>query len=1228
MVQPVEFLDSVTNMCLSPEPSEGSQDQPSVDILLEIGPHAALQGPIRQILSQPSLKDKSISYLSCLRRGQDAVSTMQSMACCQLESSYPVSLADINFPHGSKGLQVLADLSPYPWNHQKSHWAESRVNKTLRNRKLPVHDLLGTPTLDSNPFARRWRHVVRPSELPWIRDHQVQSSIVYPGAGYICMAIEASRQSHTGSELVTGYQLRRIDIIKALVVPDSTAGVEVQITMTVCGNGALESGWHQFRILSVDQNDDWNLHCEGQIMTVLKAHTADDSTQARGQDDSVLPASDSLPQKIEPHDLYMSLKQTGLNHGPVFQNLTSIQAGSSKSSCEFVIADSAATMPFQFQQDHILHPTTLDSIFQAVYTALPLAGKRQDVAMLPRSIRSLYVSGDITTQPGDTLAIDSSVKSLSAQGFESDATVALACGRGLGSPLLELKGLYCQSLGTSARAVDAEQSKLCFTVVWKPDITLLSSEDMHHLLLMTSQETQAESHVDQTLNDGVEDKSLESAISTVLEHLAHKVPRSQIIEINAGSGDVTKIVLETLALPSHNTTPRLMHYTWVDASAEQVEAGQERFAKYGDFMTFKHVKAEEDFSARDTSPALYDLVVVHIVGNKDDTLSQAQSLVKPGGALLIVDETGEDSLISLPDFEITELNKPSPTRLVLAMRDEDVSHTLPTDLLLVYASTPPSQEWTNQLGTDLANKAHGSIRIVCQSLAKANDVKGRTVIFLDCPSQSVLEEPSIDEFEATRSTLVDAKGVLWVSTGGAMNCEQPDSALHTGLLRTLRCEYPFKKYVSLSLEIGSSTWQISQTQSIAKTFCTAFEHSQSKHAPHELEYAVHDGLINIPRVFGDTAENAGILESVSSPEMMPFFDPSRNVRLGVGMPGFLDSLVFVDDKTTQGLLPPDHIQIRPAAFGLNFRDVMVAMGQLDETRMGFECSGYVEAVGSEAVSRGFKVGDPVYAFLRGYFANTIRVHHTSVAKVPENMDMETAASIPLVFITAYHALHNMAHLGKGEKVLIHSGTGGVGQAAIMLAQLTEADVYVTVGTPEKREFVKSTYGIPDDHIFNSRNASFAKGIMAATKGNGVDVVLNSLAGPLLAATWNCVAPFGRFIEIGKRDLELNNSLEMGPFIRSVSFASLDLITLGEMRGDVVADIFEQVNALLRTGSIKAVSPVTKFSISDAEKGFRTMQAGRHMGKIVLVPSERDLVKVSRTCLEAFFIFFRCSFASC
>lgn len=136
--------------------------------------------------------------------------------------------------------------------------------------------------------------------------------------------------------------------------------------------------------------------------------------------------------------------------------------------------------------------------------------------------------------------------------------------------------------------------------------------------------------------------------------------------------------------------------------------------------------------------------------------------------------------------------------------------------------------------------------------------------------------------------------------------------------------------------------------------------------------------------------------------------------------------------------------------------------------------------------------------------------------------------MPVAFITAYQSLYETAKLREGETVLIHAAAGAVGQAAIMLAQNRKAEIFVTVGTDIKRTFMMETYGIPADHIASSRDTSFASMIMAKTGGKGVDVVLNALSGSLLKASWNCIASFGRFVEIGKRDIEQNKALNMAP----------------------------------------------------------------------------------------------------
>ncbi len=139
-------------------------------------------------------------------------------------------------------------------------------------------------------------------------------------------------------------------------------------------------------------------------------------------------------------------------------------------------------------------------------------------------------------------------------------------------------------------------------------------------------------------------------------------------------------------------------------------------------------------------------------------------------------------------------------------------------------------------------------------------------------------------------------------------------------------------------------------------------------------------------------------------------------------------------------------------------------------------------------------------------------------KMPEDMSFEAAATLPCVYTTVYYSIFDVARLQRGESILIHAAAGGLGQAAIILAQHIGADIYVTVSSSAKKQFLIDTYGLSEDHVFNSRDLTFAKGVKRMTGGRGVDVVLNSLAGEALRQTWLCVAPFGRFVEVGKRDI--------------------------------------------------------------------------------------------------------------
>jgi NADP-dependent 3-hydroxy acid dehydrogenase YdfG len=233
---------------------------------------------------------------------------------------------------------------------------------------------------------------------------------------------------------------------------------------------------------------------------------------------------------------------------------------------------------------------------------------------------------------------------------------------------------------------------------------------------------------------------------------------------------------------------------------------------------------------------------------------------------------------------------------------------------------------------------------------------------------------------------------------------------------------------------------------------------------------------------------------------------------------------------------------------------------------------------------------------------------TSVQKISDDMNFEKASTIPVIFCTAYYSLFDLAHLREGEKVLIHAAAGGVGQAAIQLAKMCGAEIFATVGSVAKKTHIMSEYGIPEDHIFFSRDVSFAKAIKLATNGEGVDVVLNSLAGNALRETWDCLAHFGRFIEIGKRDIVRNSRLEMAKFEHNAMFASVDLTVVAAERPKIMKRLLMDVFSLMDQKVIRPISPVTVFPIADVEAAFRALQGGKVMGKVVIVPGETDQVR--------------------
>lgn len=323
-------------------------------------------------------------------------------------------------------------------------------------------------------------------------------------------------------------------------------------------------------------------------------------------------------------------------------------------------------------------------------------------------------------------------------------------------------------------------------------------------------------------------------------------------------------------------------------------------------------------------------------------------------------------------------------------------------------------------------------------------------------------------------------------------------------------------------------------------------------------------------------------------------------RLDFRVPGRLRNLLWLEQPPRDP--GPDEIEVKPLATGLNFRDVMYVMGLLPDeavengfagASLGLEFSGVVTRVGS-AVTQ-YAPGDAVMGFGSACFASHVVTRASAVTAKPEAWSFESAATVPTTFFTVYYALRHLANLQPGERVLIHGAAGGVGIAAIQLARHLGAEVFATAGSDEKRLFVEL---LGADHVLDSRSLAFADQILALTGNEGVDVVLNPLAGEAIRRNLRILRPFGRFLELGKRDFFENTPVGLRPFKDNISYFGIDADQLLIARPDLADRLFREVMALFAEGVLIPL-PYRAFAAEQVVDAFRYMQQARQIGKVVV-----------------------------
>ncbi|KAJ4865372.1 KR domain-containing protein [Trichoderma breve] len=1072
---PSYWVDNLTQPVLfSPALKELYQGV-KADVIIEVGPHAALEGPIKQILKSISPQAAmGVKYLPCLIRNQHATSTLLDCAGSLFVKGHPISFRKINHPDERIRLPaVVSDFYPYPWTEHK-YWFEPRSSKQLRQKPFRRHDLLGLLEDSYSDIEPKWKSTISTDDVPWLKDHRMQSLATFPLAGYICMAVEAASQRAQlrgiPAEQIDGFRLREIQVSKALILDDG-APYEMVFSLKPYAEGTRSnsSDWDEFRISSWTSTRGWLEHCSG-LVGIKKA------TSANPVCDGLLRAASIRRQQIQgmnchqlPMDaFYSELESRGAGYSGAFRisSDADMKMHGQYSTASLTVPDTATIMPASFESASIAPAAFVDLLFQLTFPILGAGCGEMPSLFMPSAVKEMEISSKLPSNPGDRVQV-------------------VAHGR--------------------------------------PDFKAPGPVDFF---------------IDMWYKDDVEPVA--------------KINGFRMTPVN---GDIDE-----------NASPRSICYKvqWesLDRANEMSESSNSQNGQNG--------HANEGNGAKN-----------HINGHHDTPQETSEEVNGNGVAGNGKATNGEVAASSLNDGL-------SDAEFVL-ISHHDGSNPLVGALLdlleLRTAKRPQLVDFSNVM-------PEPSCCYIC----------------LTEIDKSLFANMTKKIFEQMQNLLTTCQSMLWVTSGAYRFADHPEGNISQGLLRTVRSEAN-KAVASLDLDPHSKL-DVRDTAELilrAVKISTAMPEDDT---PVDYEFTEEGGKLMVPRVVKQDDMNLAIFHdteaSAAPPYLQPFEQSGRRLTVAVGTYGALDSLYWKDEHETP--LGAHEVEIKVACTGMNFKDVVIAMGQVASPYLGVECSGTISRVGSSVGS--LKVGDRVCAMSLGAYSTYSRCLASSAAAIPDDMSFEIAASIPVVYCTAYYGIVDLARLEYGEKILIHAATGGVGQAAIQLAQMIGAEIYATVGSADKKKFLMDTYGIPESRIFYSRDVSFGPAMREATGGHGVDVVINSLAGDLLRETWECLAPFGRFIELGKRDITKNTRLEMAKLEYNCTFSSVDLTLVAAERPKIMERTFASVMRLLGNKTVNPIGPITCVNIQDVEGALRKLQSGKTTGKLVVTHSGKSQVKAT------------------
>ena len=1288
--QPVQFEGAIATMA-----NLGCR------IFLEIGPNAILQRYISETLSSNNLQGKVLPTLK--RQADGAVHLTEAALRVQL-------LAEpfdpwVYFPEPGQRVR----LPNYPWQRER-YWHPQTVESQHLIQRSRVHPLLGWRLGSSEHNADFvWENTLDTTMQPWLLDHNVGGSIVFPGAGYVEMALAAARD-WLGQERLA---LEELDILTPLTFDEGHAR-QTRLSLNP------RDGSFDIRSRPRLSETDWSIHAVGRIVEAgTKVPPA------------VLPEKLSQPAKnLSGESHYALTDALGLIYGPGFRGIEQISI--SQNDIHIQIGSQLAKQADQY----LLPPAVLDQCFQSLvdfYEANIQAG--EGVAYLPVKVDKLslfaqapvrHMSGRLRKQSRRSVLADFELfdaagllvaKATGCRFRAAPSLIKPAAEIGIWQEQLQLAPRPNQSIAPNYPAVGElveaitgylkSQSGALNRHVWHtehrplkdalvlaylseafqllfkqppdcidelitslnqvghplmrwaicslqqesllveaqgrwqllPDQDLPSSSAIWQALVQEAptalpqiltlarigqalpavlsgqlpiaslQETIAQSTIaDNLINESPAYAGSRLMIEEALKQLAGAVPENRqcrVLVLNQTGYESSQNGWSVFKDKPNFSVKELNYADWQALADQSAESGKH------DLIVLRHA-LHQDSNPRAAIARLYGalssgglLLVAEqapswaedLVGGLDANWWRAVTTVSSSPtespiSSLNAASVWEEALHAEGFVDLKTITEPtaeassSAPYLLMAQKSLSVALSEPLKpvsnyqwLLLV---DDASADIAQALATRLQNRGQQA------SLQSADDITtlppaDKIVALLGWNTSPENVGTPLSKLLQTLQALIKQTGAAPQLSVVTIQNNLANRAI-SGMIRVAMNEAPQLgcKLIDLANDL--------QGERLLSALCTELTQPDA-HNEVVLTAAGRYAPLLLPG------------EEITAQKTEPAAEAPR-FKLDFTAPGQLRNLAWFAEPSKA--LAPNDVEIETKAVGLNFRDVMYTMGMLrDEavengfagSSLGLEFSGIVKNVGADVFD--FKPGQAVMGFGSACFASHIVTTANAIAPMPQGWSFEAAATVPTTFFTVYYALKHLANLQPGERVLIHGAAGGVGIAAIKLAQHLGAEIYATAGTDEKRDFVRML-GV--EHVYDSRNLDFAEEILSDTQGEGVDVVLNSLAGEAIRRNLQVLKPFGRFLELGKRDFFENTPIGLRPFKDNVSYFGIDADQLLNGRPELASKLFGEVMGLFQEGVLYPL-PHRAFSATQVVEAFRAMQQSRHIGKIVVSINE-------------------------